>query len=103
MASWVPHTESVRIISDGTARGTKVLAPNGMELRGVLSVAIHPIMPGDQLVADVRFGMVRLDVMAACRAPAQETFDAWMARRVEQAHQFYLQGQRRLSLLARDQ
>ena len=69
MPSEIVGPGSIRIVSDGTSRGTKVYDADGKELRGVTKVVIHPITPQGVLTASVDFHRVALDVVAEQTRP----------------------------------
>ena len=57
-------TERVRIISNGTAMGTRVLNPDGAPIPHVMRMEIVPIEPNGAVTARLTIGLLELDLEA---------------------------------------
>lgn len=58
-------SEQIRIVSDGTAHGTKVFTASGEDItHTVISVSLSPIKPSGLVTATIQFAHVNLDVKA---------------------------------------
>ena len=55
---------TIRIVSDGTAKGTRVYTADGYEIKGIRAITFSKIEPGGMVEAQLDFGLVRLDVTA---------------------------------------
>ena len=64
---------NVKIISDGTARGTKVLV-GGVEMVGVSEIRIDPIRPGGLVTATISLLAPGIDHQAA---QVEKKFETW--------------------------
>jgi hypothetical protein len=53
---------SIRIISDGTPLGTKVLDSIGLPISGVARIEIAPIVPNELISAKITFILPALDI-----------------------------------------
>lgn len=90
----------IKITSDGTARGTRVTGPDGVELKGITKIEILPVLPGELVRAAITFSLVHLEIEAIRQAaehyvepphPAEVTgFDTWMRERTGTAHAAYM-------------
>ncbi|PVX86466.1 hypothetical protein [Paraburkholderia unamae] len=58
-------TDRIKIISDGTSMGTRVLNADGAPVPGVMRVEILPIEPNGIVVAHLTVGLVELDIDAS--------------------------------------
>lgn len=58
----------IRIISDGTAMGTRVLNADGAAIPGVMRVEILPIEPSGAVTARLTLGLVELELEAELAA-----------------------------------
>ncbi|KVZ57519.1 hypothetical protein WL19_03380 [Burkholderia ubonensis] len=56
--------ENVRIVSDGTAQGTRVLNADGTPIPGVERIEILPLDPNGVVQARVTLNFVELDMVA---------------------------------------
>jgi hypothetical protein len=64
--------QHLRIVSDGTAVGTKVYLPSGEEVKGITGITIEPLRPGEPVRASLSFMCVKLDMQAEQVAPGYE-------------------------------
>lgn len=59
----------IKIVSDGTALGTRVYDEDGKRMNGVESIVIFPIADRNQLVsAQITFCQVELEILAETRS-----------------------------------
>lgn len=54
----------LKIVSDGTAHGTKLYNSDGNLIQNITSIKISPIVPNSLVTATVEFCNVELDVVA---------------------------------------
>jgi hypothetical protein len=57
-------TPKLKIVSDGTAHGTKVYTESGEQLTGITGIDIHPLRPGEPVRATLSFVLVELELTA---------------------------------------
>jgi hypothetical protein len=57
-------SDRIRIVSDGTAHGTRVLNADGEPIPGVTKIEIEPLEPCGIVRAKLTFHFVELDVVA---------------------------------------
>lgn len=55
----------IRIVSDGTAHGTRIETASGEQVCNVLKIEVMPIEPGGTVNARLTVAMVALDLVAA--------------------------------------
>ena len=55
--------QQVEIVSDGTAKGTRVLV-EGKELKGIRQIVINPITPGSHLTATITILKPKISIKA---------------------------------------
>ena len=53
----------LKIVSDGTAHGTKLYSPDGNLIKNITSIKISPIVPNSLVTATVEFCNVELDMV----------------------------------------
>lgn len=101
------HMEpNVKIVSDGTPRGTRVLTRSGEQLRGItgldLSITLDSCAMAVIRVANAGFEIEAIAAIERQTPVAIElSFDEWMAQRVEREHQKLLRTYEDLSALDR--
>jgi len=60
---------TIRIVSDGTAHGTRIYTQDGVELNGnITKLEIDPIVGGERIFAKVTFYKPQIDIQADGRA-----------------------------------
>lgn len=62
--------DKIRIVSDGTAQGTKVFSGD-KELSGITQIAFLPIVPGGELKVNITFMAPEIDVVGEISGTAQ--------------------------------
>lgn len=57
-------TKTIRITSDGTSAGTRIMTHEGKPIVGVTSIKIDEIKPDGLVRATLEFDLVELDIQA---------------------------------------
>ena len=64
MENDMSHPQNIKIVSDGTAQGTKVLLPDGKQMPGLITKISFEIEAMGRCTATITFSGVECDVLA---------------------------------------